>query len=69
MEVSGQLYAPAALPPVPILCEAGRAPEPVWTLCRIETSLALQGNELRSLGHLACSPVTIPTELSRLTVG
>jgi hypothetical protein len=37
--VTGQLHAPAALPPgkeppVPILWEAGWAPEPVWTLWR-----------------------------------
>jgi hypothetical protein len=37
MEVTGQLYAPAALltrkePPVPIGREARWAPEPVWTL-------------------------------------
>jgi len=36
MEVSGQLHAPTALPPgkeplVPIGCETGWAPEPVWT--------------------------------------
>jgi hypothetical protein len=36
MEVSGQLHAPAALPPgkgplVPIGQEAGWAPEPFWT--------------------------------------
>jgi len=36
MEVSGQLHAPAALPPgkeplVPIGYEAGWAPEPFWT--------------------------------------
>jgi hypothetical protein len=37
MGVSGQLHAPASLypgkgPPVPIVQEAGWAPEPVWTL-------------------------------------
>jgi hypothetical protein len=31
MQVSGQLHAPNALPPVPIGKEAGWAPEPVWT--------------------------------------
>jgi predicted amidophosphoribosyltransferase len=32
MGVSGQRHAPAALlPPVPIVQEAGWAPEPVWT--------------------------------------
>jgi hypothetical protein len=39
MELSGQLSAPTTLtpgksPPVPILQEAGCAPEPVWTLWR-----------------------------------
>jgi hypothetical protein len=38
MEVSGQLHAPAALPPgkeplVPIGQEAGWAPEPFWMQC------------------------------------
>jgi hypothetical protein len=31
MEESGQLDAPAALPPVPTRKEAGWATEPVWT--------------------------------------
>jgi len=50
-QVSGQRHAPAALlppgkgPPVPIVQEAGWAPEPVWTQ-RIEgKSFALPGNE------------------------
>jgi len=30
MEVSGQLHAPAVLPPVPTEQEPGWAPEPVW---------------------------------------
>jgi hypothetical protein len=30
MWVGGQRHAPAALPPVPILQEAGWAPGPVW---------------------------------------
>jgi len=39
MEVSGQLHAPAALPPgeeasVPTQQEAGWSPEPVWTQWR-----------------------------------
>jgi hypothetical protein len=44
MEVSGQLHAPASLPPgkypppVPIEQEAGWAPEPIWTLWRWEKS-------------------------------
>jgi hypothetical protein len=38
MEVNGQFHAPAALTsgkeaPVRIGLEAGRAPEPIWTLC------------------------------------
>jgi len=48
MEVSGQLYAPAALPPgkeplVHIRQEAGRAPGPVWTRCRRGTFPAPTG--------------------------
>jgi hypothetical protein len=31
MGVSGQCHAPEKEPPVPIVQEAGRAPEPVWT--------------------------------------
>jgi hypothetical protein len=43
MEVSGQLHAPAALPPVkelPVLIgqETGRTPELVWTTWRRENS-------------------------------
>jgi hypothetical protein len=42
--VRGQLHAPAALfpgkePPVPIVYEAGWAPEPFWTRCRREKFL------------------------------
>jgi hypothetical protein len=29
--VGGQLHAPAAVAPVPIIQKAGRAPGPVWT--------------------------------------
>jgi len=41
MNVSGQIYAPAALfsvnePSVPVEQEAGWAPQPVWTLWRRE---------------------------------
>jgi hypothetical protein len=44
MQVSGQLQAPAALPPqkvrlVPIEQEDGWVPEPIWTLWRGEESL------------------------------
>ena len=31
MGVGGQHHAPAALPPVPIVQEAGWAPGPIWT--------------------------------------
>jgi hypothetical protein len=40
--VSGQLHAPAALPPVPIGSEAGWAPEPVCTMWRRENSWPYQ---------------------------
>jgi hypothetical protein len=48
--VSGQRHAPAALyprgknPPVPIVQEAGWAPEPVWTLKLEEKFFRSAGN-------------------------
>jgi hypothetical protein len=50
MGVSGQRHAPAALippgkgPPVPIVQEAGWAPEPVWTQRLEENSFAPAGD-------------------------
>jgi hypothetical protein len=50
MGVSGQRHAPAALyprgkdPPVPIVQEAGWAPEPVWTQRLEEKSFAPAGD-------------------------
>jgi hypothetical protein len=50
MGVTGQRHAPAALlppgkgPPVPIVKEAGWAPEPVWTQRLHEKSFAPAGN-------------------------
>jgi hypothetical protein len=50
MGVSGQRHAPAALlpsgkgPPVPIVQEAGWAPEPVWTQRLEEQSIAPAGD-------------------------
>jgi hypothetical protein len=44
MEVSGQLYDPAALLPGPIVQEAVWAPELIWTLWKKEESLALVRN-------------------------
>jgi hypothetical protein len=47
MRVSGQRHAPAALlppgkgPPVPIVQDAGWAPEPVWTQSLEERSIRL----------------------------
>jgi hypothetical protein len=61
MGVSGQRHAPAALlppgkePPVPIVQEAGWAPEPVWTQRIEEKPLPLPGIELRSPGRPARS--------------
>jgi hypothetical protein len=62
MGVSGQRHAPAAYlplgkgPPVPIVQEAGWAPEPVWTQ-RLEEKnpLPLPGIEPRSPGLPVCS--------------
>jgi hypothetical protein len=47
--MSGQLYAPTALPPVPIRQGTGLAPEPVWTTWKGKY-LPLPGGELRPLG-------------------
>jgi hypothetical protein len=61
MEVSGQRYAQAALlppgkgPPVPIVQEAGWAPEPVWTQRLEEKYLPPPGIEPRSPGRPARS--------------
>jgi hypothetical protein len=63
MEVNGQLHALTALPPgergpVPIVYDAGWAPEPVCGFCGIQINpLALPGIEAR--------PATILAELSR----
>jgi hypothetical protein len=59
MEVSGQLHAPAALPPgknslVPIGQEAGWAPEPFWTRWWREKFPAPAGN--RTLEPRSSSP-------------
>jgi hypothetical protein len=59
MVVSGQLHAPAASPPgkeppVPIVYEAGWAPEPVWTLRSGEKSLAPAGNQIPAVQLVAC---------------
>jgi hypothetical protein len=66
--MSGQLHAPAALPPVkepqiPIGQETGWDPEPVWMLWSKERTLATAGNRTP-----AVQPVATPTELSRIQV-
>jgi hypothetical protein len=69
MGVSGQRHAPAALlppgngPSVPIVQEAGWAPEPVWTQRLEEKSFAPPGIEPRSPGRPARKSDTILTEL------
>jgi hypothetical protein len=61
MGVSGQRHAPAALyargkdPPVPIVQEAGWAPEPVWAKRLEEKSFAPAGDRTRSPGRPARS--------------
>jgi hypothetical protein len=61
MGASGQRHAPAALlppgkwPPVPIVQEAGRAPEPVWTQRLEEKSFCLCRES--NLGRPAVQPV------------
>jgi hypothetical protein len=70
MEVSGQLHAPAALPPgkkplVPIGYEAGWAPEPFRTWWWIKFP-APQGIEPETPDRRSRSLIAIPTEISRL---
>jgi hypothetical protein len=61
MEVSGQRHAPAALyppgkgPPVPIVQEAGWAPEPVWAQRLEEKSSTPAGD--RTSDHLVVHSV------------
>jgi hypothetical protein len=52
MEVSGQLHDPAALPPGPIVYEAGWAQDSVWTLWKREKSCTA-GNGARAVQHVA----------------
>jgi hypothetical protein len=48
MGVSGQHHAPAAPRPVPIVQEAGWAPEPVWTQRLEEKSFAPAKDKMES---------------------
>jgi hypothetical protein len=69
--VSGQLHAPAALPPakeprVPIGEEAGWAPEPVWVWWKIVKFPAPAGN--RTLDRPVRSLVAIPTVPLRMMI-
>jgi hypothetical protein len=50
MGVSGQRHAPGKGPPVPIVQEAGWAPEPVWTQ-RLEEKSPLPEIEPQSPGR------------------
>jgi len=45
VEVSGQLHAPAALPPAPTGLKARWAPEPTWTRWQRKKSLPLFDNQ------------------------
>jgi hypothetical protein len=56
-------FAPAKGPPVPIVQEAGWAPEPVWTQRLKEKSFASAGDRTRSFSPYSD---TILTELLRL---
>jgi hypothetical protein len=64
MEVSGQLYAPAASPLVPIVKGLGGPHS--WSRCFAERRniLPLLGIKTPFLGSPVCSLVTIPTMLS-----
>jgi hypothetical protein len=71
--MSGHLDALADLRPgedtfVPFECEAGRDPEPAWTLWRKEDLLPLSRIEPRLLGHPASTLVIVPTELPRIPI-
>jgi hypothetical protein len=66
MEVSGELHAPAALPPgkkaqMSITYEAGWAPEPVRSLCRREKFISLAEYQPRFHGRSAHILLTIPS--------
>jgi hypothetical protein len=68
MEVSGQLQAPAALTPwkepqVPIVYEAGWAPESVWKLWRRESFLVPFGN-WSPTDHSVAIPIDLSMTLS-----
>jgi hypothetical protein len=71
MGVCGQRHAPAALlppgkwPPVPIVQEAGWAPEPVWTQRLQEKSfLPLPGIELMYEAQLNLNLVKLALQMS-----
>jgi hypothetical protein len=73
MEVSGQLQAPAALPPgkeppVPFGEEAGWAPEPVWTQWWREKFPAPAGNWAPVIRSSSPLPVAVPTELQAYVI-
>jgi hypothetical protein len=72
MGVSGQRHAPAAHlppgkgPPVPIVQEAGWAPEPVWTQRLEEKSFAPAGDRT-SIRHYTAWANPAPTKFSTHT--
>jgi len=66
MGVQGQIHASAVLLPVPTGPHAGWVPVPVWTQWRREKSLPLSFRRKSNSDRLACSVVTIPTELPRV---
>jgi hypothetical protein len=70
MEVSGQLHAPAALPPwkehpVPIRYEAGWGLESVWTLWRREKYFCRESNPARSSRNSSVYRLSYPNFLIR----
>jgi hypothetical protein len=71
MEVSGQLHAPAALPPgkdhpVPIWWKAGWAPEPIWTQQWRREKFPAHAGTRTPIVQSPYRLVTILAELSRL---
>ena len=66
MNLSPRLLYPQERTPVPTEQEADWAPEPIWTFCRTEKSLA--SIKIRTPGLPFHSPVVVPTTLLRLDV-
>jgi hypothetical protein len=67
MEISGQLHAPAALPPVQTELWVGWVPEPVWTRWRRRKAPAPAGNRKSNRARPPRRLLTILTEVLGLS--